>query len=80
MYPAAYPWMMVLQMFLLLLLPIIVAVVFLTFRAAKPNEIDYRFVRFRPPAAIRSEDGSLLPPPHIRLDRALQFLLGDRLG
>jgi uncharacterized protein len=49
-------------------------------RAAKPNEIDYRFVRFRPPAAIRSEGGSLFPPPHIRLDRALQFLLGDRLG
>ena len=48
--------------------------------AAERREIDYRFVRFRPPAAIRGEDGALLPPPHIRLDRALQFLLGDRLG
>ncbi|HUI20823.1 MAG TPA: YcjX family protein [Methylocella sp.] len=46
----------------------------------KPTDIDYRFVRFRPPAAIRTEAGNLLPPPHIRLDRALQFLLGDRLG
>ncbi len=35
---------------------------------------DWRFVRFRPPAAQRG-----LPAPHIRLDRALQFLIGDRL-
>jgi uncharacterized protein len=46
----------------------------------EPHEIDYRFVRFRPPVPVRAEDHSLLPPPHIRLDRALQFLLGDRLG
>jgi hypothetical protein len=46
----------------------------------EPNEIDCRFVRFRPPVPVRAEDDSLLPPPHIRLDRALQFLLGDRLG
>jgi hypothetical protein len=46
----------------------------------EPNEIDYRFVRFRPPFPVRAQDDSLLPPPHIRLDRALQFLLGDRLG
>jgi uncharacterized protein len=46
----------------------------------KPHEIDYRFVRFRPPVPVWCEDGTLLPPPHIRLDRALQFLLGDRLG
>jgi predicted YcjX-like family ATPase len=45
-----------------------------------PNEIDYRFVRFRPPVPVRAEDDLLLPPPHIRLDRALQFLLADRLG
>ena len=32
------------------------------------------------PSPVRGEDGTLLPPPHIRLDRALQFLLGDRLG
>ena len=39
---------------------------------------DYRFVRFRPPVPARA-DGRPLPPPHIRLDRALQFLLGDKL-
>ena len=41
---------------------------------------DYRFVRFRPPRETRDEDGLTLPPPHIRLDRALQFLIGDRLA
>jgi uncharacterized protein len=46
----------------------------------KPDEIDYRFVRFLPPAPFRANDGTLLPPPHIRLDRALQYLFGDRLG
>jgi hypothetical protein len=45
----------------------------------KPKEIDYRFVRFRPPMPVRTEKGQTLPPPHIRLDRALQFLFGDRL-
>jgi predicted YcjX-like family ATPase len=46
--------------------------------AAEPADADYRFVRFRPPALELSAGG---PPtlPHIRLDRALQFLLGDRL-
>ena len=38
-------------------------------------EADYRFVRFRPPIALNAS----APLPHIRLDRALQFLLGDRL-
>jgi predicted YcjX-like family ATPase len=38
-------------------------------------ENDWRFVRFRPPATRRGA-----PPPHIRLDRALQFLIGDRLS
>src|SRR5271156_6350584 len=36
---------------------------------------DWRFVRFRPPLTQRGE-----PAPQIRLDRALQFLIGDRLG
>lgn len=45
----------------------------------KPHEADYRFIRFRPPRPVWLPDGTLLPPPHIRLDRALQFLLGDRL-
>ena len=41
---------------------------------------DFRFVRFRPPIASTDADGLPLPMPHIRLDRALQFLLGDRLA
>ena len=36
---------------------------------------DWRFLRFRPPIAPRGQ-----PAPHIRLDRALQFLIGDRLA
>jgi predicted YcjX-like family ATPase len=41
---------------------------------------DIRFVRFRPPKLERTADGITLSLPHIRLDRALQFLLGDRLA
>jgi uncharacterized protein len=37
------------------------------------------FVRFRPPVLERDERGLTLSLPHIRLDRALQFLIGDRL-
>lgn len=44
-----------------------------------PREAEYRFVRFRPPIVARDAAGMPLPLPHIRLDRALQFLLGDRL-
>ncbi|WP_029349012.1 YcjX family protein [Bosea sp. 117] len=40
---------------------------------------DFRFLRFRPPVVERNADGIPLAMPHIRLDRALQFLLGDRL-
>ncbi len=36
---------------------------------------DWRFVRFRPPVVSRGQ-----PAPQIRLDRALQFLIGDRLA
>jgi uncharacterized protein len=39
-----------------------------------------RFVRFRPPKLERTAEGLTLSLPHIRLDRALQFLLGDRLA
>lgn len=35
---------------------------------------DYRFVRFRPPPVDPTR-----PLPHIRLDRAVEFLFGDRL-
>jgi len=39
---------------------------------------DFRFLRFRPPHLERDGDGEPTLP-HIRLDRALQFLIGDRL-
>ncbi|MGD9915733.1 MAG: YcjX family protein [Rhizobiaceae bacterium] len=39
-----------------------------------------RFVRFRPPRLDRTAEGVTLSLPHIRLDRALQFLLGDKLA
>ena len=41
---------------------------------------DYRFVRFRPPLSEVGPDGRSTLLPHIRLDRALQFLLGDKLA
>ena len=39
-----------------------------------------RFVRFRPPKLEKTADGVTLSLPHIRLDRALQFLIGDHLA
>ncbi len=48
--------------------------------AVPDGEGDYRFVRFRPPAAQLNARGEFAPLPHIRLDRALEFLLGDRLA
>ena len=39
-----------------------------------------RFVRFRPPKLEKNEEGLTLSLPHIRLDRAMQFLIGDRLA
>ena len=39
-----------------------------------------RFVRFKPPKLERTAEGLTLSLPHIRLDRAMQFLLGDRLS
>jgi predicted YcjX-like family ATPase len=38
------------------------------------------FIRFRPPALERTAEGVTLSLPHIRLDRALDYLLGDRLA
>ena len=38
-----------------------------------------QYVRFRPPRLERTAEGLTLSLPHIRLDRALEFLLGDRL-
>jgi len=46
----------------------------------KPNGNQIRFVRFRPPKLERTAEGVTLSLPHIRLDRALQYLLGDRLA
>ncbi len=46
--------------------------------SASGAETDFRFVRFRPPQLEQVADG--MPSlPHIRLDRAMQFLFGDRL-
>ena len=39
-----------------------------------------RFPRFRPPKIARDGAGRPGPLPHIRLDRALDFLIGDRLS
>ena len=47
--------------------------------AVPEGEADYRFVRFRPPLPALAKDGAPLPLPHIRMDRALEFLLGDRV-
>ena len=46
--------------------------------SATAEKSDFRFLRFRPPQleSVGAEAPSL---PHIRLDRALQFLIGDRL-
>ncbi|MBW8908484.1 MAG: YcjX family protein [Mesorhizobium sp.] len=44
------------------------------------NEPAIRFVRFRPPKLERTAEGVTLSLPHIRLDRALQFLIGDHLA
>jgi uncharacterized protein len=44
-------------------------------------EAQVRFVRFRPPVLKRADGLGLGPSfPHIRLDRSLEFLFGDRLA
>jgi hypothetical protein len=46
--------------------------------ATNPQVGDFRSIRFKPPAL--EETAHAIPAlPHIRLDRALQFLFGDRL-
>jgi uncharacterized protein len=46
--------------------------------SAPPEKADFRFLRFRPP--LLEHQGIEAPAlPHIRLDRALQFLVGDKL-
>jgi predicted YcjX-like family ATPase len=39
-----------------------------------------RFPRFRPPRLHLAAAGAAAVPPHIRLDRAIEFLLGDKLA
>ncbi len=41
---------------------------------------DVRFVRFRPPKLERTAEGLTLSLPHIRLDRTLEFLFGDKFA
>ena len=38
-----------------------------------------RFLRFRPPRLEQTAEGLTLSLPHVRLDQALQFLIGDKL-
>jgi uncharacterized protein len=53
---------------------------FRTLDTDAPELPDINFVRFRPPGLEERADGLRIAVPHIRLDRALQFLLGDRLA
>lgn len=46
----------------------------------KTDHSQLRFIRFRPPKLEKTAEGATLSLPHIRLDRALQFLIGDRLA
>ena len=46
--------------------------------SASADRSDFRFLRFRPPQ-LESVEAQGPALPHIRLDRALQFLIGDRL-
>ena len=47
---------------------------------SETDETPVRFVRFRPPKLERTAEGVALSLPHIRLDRALQYLIGDQLA
>jgi uncharacterized protein len=40
----------------------------------------HNFLRFRPPRLERTPEGLTLSLPHIRLDQALQYLIGDKLA
>jgi predicted YcjX-like family ATPase len=45
------------------------------------DSADFRFLKFRPPdLATSAKDAESALMPHIRLDRTLEFLLGDRLA
>jgi hypothetical protein len=44
------------------------------------EEGEMRFVRFRPPNPIKLPSGGFAPFPNIRLDRAIETLIGDHLA
>jgi uncharacterized protein len=46
--------------------------------STKADKADFRFLRFRPPR-LTPDGMDAATLPHIRLDRALQFLIGDKL-
>lgn len=46
----------------------------------KTDDADMRFLRFRPPDPQALPSGGFAPFPNIRLDRAMQALIGDRLA
>lgn len=48
--------------------------------AFRTAQADLQFMRFRPPVLDTTAEGLTLSLPHIRLDRALEFLIGDRLA
>ncbi len=43
------------------------------------DQLALRYLRFRPPVLERTAEGLTLSLPHIRLDQALDYLIGDRL-
>lgn len=47
---------------------------------ANASRWQIRAPRFRPPLVMPDAGGRSQPPPQIRLDRALEFLIGDRLA
>ncbi len=49
-------------------------------RRAAPAAGNAQFVRFRPPTAGKTPDTGISALPHIRMDRAMNFLFGDRLA
>jgi predicted YcjX-like family ATPase len=51
----------------------------LLFEPSAPSIPPLRFVHFRPPPLERTAEGLRLSLPHIRLDRALEYLIGDKL-
>ncbi|MGB7119430.1 MAG: YcjX family protein [Bradyrhizobium sp.] len=46
--------------------------------SARADKADFRFLRFRPPH-LAQDSAAAVALPHIRLDRAMQFLIGDKL-